>query len=177
MVKNILTTTDLTAYFYVELERINNKQVVPLHTNVILYCSDLLSEFALINKLYDEKEDKYHERIMGLSLLTVNNFDEKNKFKKLKEIADTSLMLCGYFVESLDKKILGINYYKKIGMFSYLELDKISPEYRDQPSFFRNMANTYEFIIKTFQILKATQSHQNNPEILKILPSINNSQS
>ncbi len=177
MVNKIFTTKDLSSYFFNELERINSKQAMPLHTHVIHYCSDMLSEYALINKLFDEKEDKYHERILGLSLLSASNFDLKSRFKKLKEVADTSLMLCGYFVESLDKKILGINYYKKIGIFSYLELDKISPEYRDQPSFFKNMAQTYDFIINTFQLLKATQSPQDSADILKILPSINNSQS
>ena len=66
---------------------------------------------------------------------------------------------------------------QKIGMFSFLELDKIAPEYRNQQSFFKNMANTYEFIIKTFQLLKATQSPQDNKDILKIIPSLNSSQS
>ena len=158
MAKDILTTQDLTSYFYKELERINDKQIFPLHKSIIFYCSNLLSEYAVCNKLYDERDDKYYEKIMGLSLLSVVTLDDKNKFKRLKEIADTSIMLCGYFVESIGKKILGLNYYKKIGIFSYLELDKISPDYRDQPSFFKIMANTYDFIIKTFQIHKAPLS-------------------
>ena len=112
MGNNIYKATDLSSYFFSELERINNKQPTPLNTHVIHYCSDMLSEFALIDKFFDEKEDRYHERILGLSLLSANNLDLKGRFKKLKEIADTSLMISGYFVESIDRKILSINYYK-----------------------------------------------------------------
>lgn len=177
MGNKIFKATDLSSYFFNELERINNKQPMPLNTHVMHYCSDMLSEYALIDKLFDEKEDKYHERILGLSLLSANNLDMKGRFKRLKEIADTSLMVTGYFVESIDRKILGINYYKKIGVFSFLELDKIAPEYRDQQSFFKTMAMTYDFIIKTFQLLKATQSPQDNKDILNIIPSLNSSQS
>lgn len=170
----ITTSTDLTSYFFNELERINNSQSTPLNTHVIHYCSDLLSEFAQIHKLFDEKNDKYHEKVLGLSLLTANNLDSRARFKRIKEIADTSLMLCGYFVESIDRKILSLDYYRKIGVISYLELDKISPEYRNQQSFFKTLAITYDFITKTFQLLRATQSPQDNKGILNLIPSVNN---
>ncbi len=170
----ITTSTDLSSYFFNELENINNKQSTPLNTHVIHYCSETLSDFAQIHKLFEEKEDKYHERILGLSLLSATKLDTRARFKRIKDVADTSLMLCGYFVESIDKKILSLNYYRKIGIFSFLELDKLAPEYRDQQSFFKNMASTYDFIIKTFQLLKATQSPQDSKDILNIIPSINN---
>lgn len=170
----ITTPMHLSSYFFNELESINNKQSSPLSTHVIHYCSEMLSDFAQIHKLFEEKDDKYHERILGLSLLSANNLDTKARFKRLKEVADTSLMICGYFVESIDRKILSINYYRKIGIFSFLELDKLSPEYRDQQSFFKSMASTYDFIIKTFQILRATQSPQDNKDILNFIPSVNN---
>lgn len=177
-IKSLITSTpDLTSYFFNELESINNKQNTPLSTPVIHYCSVILGDFAQIDKFFEEKDHKYHERILGLSLLSASNLDSKARFKRIKEVADISLMLCGYFVESIDKKILSISYYRKIGVFAFLELDKISPEYKDQQSFFKSIAATYDYITKTFQILKATQSPQDKKDILNILPSINNSSS
>ena len=170
----LLTSKDLCSYFYNELEKINNKQTNPLGIEILQYCSDLLSEFSKVDKFFDEKDDKYHEKILGLSLLAANNLDSKNRFKKLKEVADTSIILCGYFVESIDRKILGVNYYKKVGIFTFLELDKISPAYMDHPSFFKNIASTYEYIIKTLQILRASQSPQDKKDILYFIPTLNN---
>lgn len=174
---DILTSSDLSSYFYLELDKINSKSSFPLDISTLKYCSDVLSEHSKINRFFDSHNDRFQDKILGLSLLGAMNLDTRAKFRKLKEVADTSLIICGYFVESIDRKILGVNYYKKVGIISYLELDKTTPEYFDRPSFFKSMANTYDYIIKTFQILRATQSPQDSKDILNFFSPVNNSES
>lgn len=173
----ILTSNDLGSYFFNELDRINSRQAMPLDMNVLLYCSEVLSEHSKIHRYFDSRDNRYHEKVLGISLLNAMGLDSKARFRKLKEVADTSLIVCGYFVESIDRRILGVNYYKKVGMIAFLELDKISPDYLDQPSFFKSIVNIYDYIINTFQVLRASQSPQDKKDILNILPSVNNSES
>lgn len=174
---NIMTSPDLSSYFFLELDKINSKSSFPLDISTLKYCSDVLSEHSKINRFFDSNNNRYQDKILGLSLLSSVGMDAKTKFRKLKEVADTSLIICGYFVESIDRKILGVNYYKKLGIISYLELDKSTPEYFDKPSFFKSIANTYDQIIKTFHILRATQSPKDSKEILHFINPINNSES
>jgi hypothetical protein len=66
--------------------------------------------------------------------------------REYKDIGDMALILCGYFFESINKKILSPSYYKNIGKSAYIKLNKINPKCLDIPHFYSLMADKFEIL-------------------------------
>ncbi len=75
------------------------------------YLVGLLSEFAcsqITNK--------------PLSLLLVGNHGPGERIRALKEVGDTSLYVTGFFADSLEKKLVDVDYYIGLGKSAYGQL-------------------------------------------------------
>jgi hypothetical protein len=75
------------------------------------YLVGLLGEFA-------------HSRITDepLSLKLADHADAGARVRNLKQVGDTTLYLTGFFAESLQRKVVGIDYYVDLGQAAYREL-------------------------------------------------------
>jgi len=145
--------TDLNSFFYKELEVLNQKNPIPLPTGILIYCSDILDKYALSDKLFEAPGQANlpieQQRFFGVSFLQALQMDSKKKYKCLKDLADTSLVFCGLFHESLNRKGLSAEYYSDLGVRSFQILDNLEPHYFNSKHFFKQIAFHYIVIVQT----------------------------
>lgn len=145
---DIITVPSLNQYFYDSLERINKNSLSPLPQETIYYSSEVLCLYSSSENLYEMKEGRVREKVLGKKLLKAVAAKEQEKSKLLKEVGDTSLLLCGYFSESVNSKILDSNYYRGLGVTAYKRLNTLRPKELDVPSFYITMAESFSILCK-----------------------------
>lgn len=170
--KKIVLQTNLQGYFFDGLNTLNKKSLCPVPESVIFYSSDVLDKFALSQDFFDvSDEGKVREKVLGLKLLEATQLSREEQRKVYKEVADMSLLVCGYFSESTHKKIVDAQYYSQIGKMAYSHLNSMAPSFLDIPSFYNMFATCFESMT-TLMSLLATQNRtgiENNLIFKKVL--------
>lgn len=72
--------------------------------------------------------------------------EKEQKKAALRDIGETSLVLCGYFSDSMNRKIVDPRYYQDIGVIAYKQLNAFVPNAYDVPSFFKKLAGSFSHV-------------------------------
>ena len=169
--KKIILQSNLQGYFFEGLNALNKKSLCPVPESVIYYSSDVLDKFALSQDFFDVSEGKIREKILGIKLLEASQLNRDEQKRVYKDVADMSLMVCGFFFESTQKKLVDNQYYSQIGKMAYSHLDSVVPNFLDIPSFYQMFATCFESMT-TLMSLLATQNRSgldNNLIFKKVL--------
>lgn len=175
MESKIILTASLKGFFFDNLTELNQKSLCPIPESVIYYSSDVLNKFSLSQTFFDTTDGKVREKILGTKLLEATQASREEQKKIYKEVGDMSLMLCGYFSESTNKKIVDAHYYSQLGKMAYSHLNNVSPTFLDIPSFYGMVSTCFESLT-TLMILLANKD-QRNPESNLIFRKIINGES
>ena len=81
----------------------------------------------------------------------------------LRDVGDTTLLLCGYFFKSISKKIVDASYYQELGKTAYRRLDVIEPEMYDMTSFYMMLSELFEDITTVISLV-ANKLRENAPD-------------
>lgn len=173
--KKIILQTNLKGYFFDGLNSLNKKSLCPVPESIIFYSSDVLDKFALSQDFFDVSEGKVREKILGIKLLEAAQMNREDQRRVYKEVADMSLLVCGYFAESTHKKLVDTNYYAQIGKTAYSHLNSMSPRFLDIPSFYQMVATCFESMTTLMSILasESRQGFENNLIFKKALQGEN----
>ena len=159
--KKIILQTNLQGFFFEGLNALNKKSLCPVPESAIFYSSDVLDKFALSQDFFEVTEGKVREKILGMKLLEASHLTREEQKRVYKDVADMALMVCGYFAESRQKKIVDAQYYAQIGKMAYTQLNSISPSFLDIPSFYHMFATCFESMTTLMSIM-ASQSKAGN---------------
>jgi hypothetical protein len=151
--KKIILQTNLQGFFFEGLNGLNKKSLCPVPESVIYYSSDVLDKFALSQDFFDMSDGKVREKILGVKLLEATQLNKEDQKKVYKEVADMSLLVCGYFSESTQKKLVDTQYYAQIGKMAYSQLNSMGPSFLDIPSFYHMFATCFESITTLMSLL------------------------
>ena len=83
------------------------------------------------------------------------------KKKVYKDVADTSLVLVGYFSNSINKKLVDKSYYIELGKMAYHKMDPYYPDYLDIPGFYKQLSSCFEGITHLLKIF--SEKSQQDP--------------
>lgn len=148
---------ELSYWFLEELLEINNRQKSNVSENCIGYLSDLLIES--LRKEFLFKKNKY---LFDMYIEANSAQDEKNKADKLRFLGDYSLVISGYFTESI-KDNIGIQYYISMGSAAYNQTAAILNE---EP--FEELAVKYIKCLNILNELSAKTLNKDNQDILRL---------
>jgi hypothetical protein len=81
------------------------------------------TEFYLVGLLGEYAHARIPDEPLSLKLAGPAN-DSSERVKNLKQVGDTSLYVTGFFAESLERKIVGVDYYMDLGQAAYRELSR-----------------------------------------------------
>ena len=151
--KKIILSGNLQGFFFDGLSELNKKSLCPIPESIIYYSSDVLDKFALSEDFFETSDGKVREKILGMKLLEASSLSSQEQKKIYKDIGDTSLMICGYFSESINKKIVDIQYYSKIGRMAYSHLNNVTPRFLDIPHFYGMVATCFGSLTTLMTIL------------------------
>lgn len=135
--------SSLQVFFYDHLQEFNKKSMNPLPNETIYYSSLVMDNYGVSEKFFEKVNGKAKEKILGIKLLESSQFPKEKQKQVLKDIAETSLLICGYFSDSLNRKIIDTNYYQDLGVIAYNRLNAFSPNAYDIPSFYKLMAQSF----------------------------------
>jgi hypothetical protein len=156
--KKIILSSNLQGYFFENLNELNKKSLCPVPESIIYYSSEVLDKFALSQEFFDYSDGKAKEKILGMKLLEAMQMSRDEQKRTYKEVADMSLMVCGYFSQSTHKKLVDIHYYSQLGKMAYSHLNNCVPSFLDIPSFYAMIATSFESMT-TLMTLLASQSN------------------
>jgi len=112
----MLSTTNLTALFHDMVRAAMAAQQVASSETTEFYLVQLLEGFArpVRGNLLDPP--------LALDYLEAFHLPAAKGYEKLKRVADTALFITGVFVDSLERSLVGPEYYAALGRNAYARL-------------------------------------------------------
>jgi hypothetical protein len=80
------------------------------------------AEWYLVGLLGEFTKSRISDEPLAIKLAGAGEVEPGQRVKQLKEVGDTSLYVSGFFTESLERKLVGADYYMGIGARAYAEL-------------------------------------------------------
>lgn len=151
--KKIILANNLQGFFFEDLNDLNKKSLCPVPESIIYYSSEVLDKFSLSQDFFDFSEGKVREKILGTKLLEASQMSRDDQRKIYKEVADMSLLVCGYYAESVNKKIVDTQYYAQLGKMAYGHLNSCAPSFLDIPRFYSMIATCFESMTTLLSLL------------------------
>ncbi len=142
--RKIITASNLQGFFFEGLNELNKKSLCPVPESIIFYSSEVLDKFSLSQDFFEISEGKVREKVLGMKLLEAMQMNRDEQKRTYKEVADMSLLVCGYFSESVNKKIVDTHYYAQLGKMAYGHLNNVSPTFLDIPCFYSMVSTCFE---------------------------------
>jgi len=120
MSHSTLETGSLTALFH---------QLVRAAMAVQQVESSETTEFYLVQLLegYARPGRELLDRPLALDYLEAFHLPASQRYEKLKRVADTALFITGIFVDSLERSLVGPDYYAALGRTAYARLSAQPP--------------------------------------------------
>ncbi|HEU5060662.1 MAG TPA: hypothetical protein VFU21_29225 [Kofleriaceae bacterium] len=79
------------------------------------------TEFYLVGLLGEYAKARLPDHALSLRLVATQG-DAGERVRALKEVGDTTLYVAGFFADSLERKLVGVDYYMDLGQAAYHEL-------------------------------------------------------
>jgi hypothetical protein len=120
---NIITNKSLQEYFYDSVNSAVRNQQIDTSDETINYLVNLLTTFSRSEDLFEYTEDGV--MLKPLALMYTDALSETaliERVRILQKLGDTALFISGVFSDSLNRKIVDIDYYIAMGgnAYSYL---------------------------------------------------------
>lgn len=168
--KKIILSSNLKGFFFEGLSELNQKSLYPVPESIIYYSSDVLDKFALSEDFFETSEGKVREKILGTKLLEATQFTREEQKRIYKEVGEMSLLVCGYFSQSVNKKLVDTHYYSQLGKMAYSHLNNVTPKFFDIPHFYGMVATCFESLTTLMTILASKEKgFENNILFKKIM--------
>ncbi|MBT3584250.1 MAG: hypothetical protein HN509_05055 [Halobacteriovoraceae bacterium] len=142
----LVLEASLQSFFYDQLQKVNQKFSKPLPKEAIFYSSLVMDKFGDTQNYFENSDGRLRNKTLGLKLLECSEMSPAKKKRTLIDIGDTALLLCGYFSESLNKKLVDEKYYKELGQIAYSRLNHLIPDVYEVPSFFKLLSKSFHDI-------------------------------
>ena len=166
------------------------------NSHIRFYLVDVLKHYLFIENLYG-KTDSLGRKTrdnLGETLLKAVHLKPRERFEKLKDLADSSLYISGFFSDSFQRKIIDVDYYIDVGKLAYetlskdVEEDVFSKLYKEISDQFVFLVDVLSFIsqkaeltdkeniLRTMEIYTKTQSPLKKEILVEkgVFPSKNN---
>lgn len=151
--KQIVLETSLQSFFYDQLIEINQKCSRPLPNETIFYSSLVMDQFGESERYFEIEDGRVRDKILGTKLLESSGRTKVEQKRILKDVGDTALLICGYFSDSLNPKIVDLSYYQELGQIAYRRLNNFIPEFYNYPEFFSVMSDRFHAMTDLMALL------------------------
>lgn len=130
------------------------------------YIGDLLVFYIHSDHLFDQDMDSGRKNIKTLSefYFKAHKAPFNEKLNMLKQIGDRSLYLVGFFRESLNKKLVSLDYYLDMGQNAYESL----AEHHPQEEIFSELSYYFPDLVDALSYIAQKKSIRTNKDLIKI---------
>ena len=161
----LLQESSLQTFFFEQLQEFNKRSTRPLEMSFIYYSSLVMDHLGDSSKYFEVVDDKIKEKVLGVKLLESSLLSKEKQKATLRDIAETSLMLCGFFHDSLNNKMIDVRYYEDIGKIAYSRLNSFSPTAFDVPSFYKRMSQSFSDLTLLMNLVSKNYQSNSDPDL------------
>ncbi|MBC7538073.1 MAG: hypothetical protein H7281_04585 [Bacteriovorax sp.] len=154
---SLIFENSLQVFFFDLLIDANKKSMKPLPNEIIFYSSLVMDKFGSSHSYFEEVDGKIREKILGIKLLESYQLPKDKQKNAVKDVGETALLVCGYFSDSLNKKIIDTKYYNEIGILAYSRLNSFIPKAYDIPNFFDKMSKHFHQVTALISLISEKQ--------------------
>jgi hypothetical protein len=135
------------------------------------YLVDLLQHYLDVRNLFDEgtvdELGRRKPQTLAELYLIAHQSEGSLKIEMLKKLADRSLYISGFFSDSLDNKIVDVDYYVDMGRSAYGSLSACVNE-NSKTGVFRTFSHRFVDFVDVLGHLSHKARPQSNENILKL---------
>ncbi len=133
------------------------------------YIVDLLEQFLKADKLFsrDESSGQSNQDTLAEMFLKATNDEKGIRIDLLKKLGDTSLYISGFFGDSLNRKIVDLDYYAEMGGTAYGSLASAVPDTSFQ-ELYSEISNKFLDFVEVLNFVSQRSQIQNNENLLRV---------
>lgn len=156
-----LETDPLSAVFHRLLRAAFDAQQVEAPEDAEFYLLHLLQHFAR------PPRGNLLDPPLALDYLEAAHLPAARRFEKLKRVADTALFVTGMFVDSLDRSLVGPDYYTALGRNAYTRLSAESPR-AGVAGLFEELAVRFPAYVRVLMEISETDLFRREQDTLRL---------
>jgi hypothetical protein len=147
-------STSISEYFEEQIDAALENRKLQTSELTVSYLVHLLEHYAFTNNLFTENQATGKKRNETLAELYFKAFSSEPsvRVELLKKLGDTSLYISGFFGDSLNRKIVDIDYYASMGGVAYgnlaemIDEDEYAPVYQEFSERFMDFVDLLTYI-------------------------------
>ena len=131
------------------------------------YIRDLLIYFIPSHNLFDSDENSGQKKLKTLAetYLKAQEVSLNERLFLLRKVGDQSLYLGGFFKESLNKRLVNLDYYTNMGQRAY---ESLAVHENCHKEVFGELSSCFLDIVDVLEYVSQKNSIQNNKDLLKL---------
>jgi len=133
------------------------------------YLVELLQYYIAAKNLFtvDEETGRYKRETLAELYLKSQNLPTTQKMELLKKLGDTSLYISGFFGDSLNRKVVDIDYYADMGGVAYGNLSKITADQK-LSQVYGDFSHRFLSFVDALTFVSQQASLQSNGDLLRL---------
>ena len=120
--QTVVTEASMVTFFHKEIESVVESQGVKLSDHTKSYVVNLLSEYSNAAALHQQTDDN---NTLAMLYLRSQQVSHEERVRMLRRLGDLSLCVSGWFADSLNRKVVDVDYYISMGGGAYSTLASI----------------------------------------------------
>jgi hypothetical protein len=128
---SLITQASLREYFHNELHEALNHQKIQAESETVCYLTNLLTMYARSDELFEQTD--YGVDIKPLAVTYSEALSETSiqlRTRLMQRLGDTALFIAGVFADSLNRKVVDVDYYVAMGGTAYAQVSDSMRGYR-----------------------------------------------
>lgn len=160
---------NLQLYFHELITEALQHQNISVDDHLPYYLVNLLTRFTQSDQILRNEENV--ETPLATLFFKAQNENLENKTQTLKYLGDFSLFTAGYFQDSLNRKLVDLDYYVSMGEGAYSQLSSLTNQTKRQIIFsqiFSNLADHFVQWMDVISEVSETAQLKNQTNLLRL---------
>jgi len=172
---NLITATSVRAYFHEAFAAAKRNQDVDVGDTTSAYVINLLTAYAHIATLQAVSDDgKHHKALATIYAEAVAADNPAQRNQGLQRLGDVALFIAGIFTDSLNRKLVGVNYYIAMGETAHGSLHEAMQQRRDpfaRSDLFDELGRKFGSLVDVLSEVSEASGLKSNGDILRTYES------
>lgn len=162
--------TSPSNFFLEVVEEAFAERQVSTYPQVKTYMVDLLTYFILTDNLWDsiDQSGRRTREMLSESLLRATGAEPRVKIEKLKKLGDHSLYVSGFFSDSLQRKIIDVDYYVDMGRTAFDALSS-SVDEDTHSQLYREIAQKFVELVDVLTLISQKAMIADEENLLRLM--------
>ncbi len=164
---DLITAMNMNEYFNDAIQEAVAHQKLTASDDTIVYIVNLLSHFSLSENVYDsDTEGRSIKPLAFIYKEATEATTEEERIKSLRKLGDVALFISGFYSESLNRSLVGVDYFISMGGNAYGSLaDNVQRSfcYKTMSEVFADLSSHFhEYVDVLMEVRDSTELKQDS---------------